>query len=84
MKASNSLVLVKDSLELLRQIRANLYSESRHSLGLEIDEAIEQLEEIERTGVHSPDTINRVLTLFGQGLAAIPYIAKLIESLSDR
>ena len=84
MKASHQLVLLKESLEQLRQVRSALLNESNHGLGLKIDEAIRQLEEIEHAGTADTEMIQCVLKVLGQGFAAIPYIVKLIESFSGR
>lgn len=71
--------LLKDSIDLLRQVALSLHSESFHGLAARIDEAILKLEAIEREGVINPGRIDEVLKVLGHGLATIPAIMKLFE-----
>ena len=77
--------LVKDSLELLRQVRAGLANDSTHCLVIsKLDGAIARMELLANGGVDDRGRTLEVLRLFGQALAAIPGIERAIQMLRDR
>jgi hypothetical protein len=84
MNVSERLELLRDSIDLLRQVASSLHSESFHDLAARIDEAILKLEAIEREGFITPGRIDEVLKVLGQGLATIPTIVKLLEFLQSQ
>jgi hypothetical protein len=71
--------LVDEVIDLLRQVRSDLNSESDRVLAVSIDEAIEKLERC--IGADSIDNgcIDCVLKALGRGLAALPAILSLID-----
>jgi hypothetical protein len=75
--------LVEDSLALLREVRAGLHNESNRELVAALDEAIAMLEVILIQGPVRVDHTEKVLKVLGQGLAALPVLQRLIESLKD-
>lgn len=81
---THRLHLVRDSLELLRQVRAGLANDSIHSLMVSIDAAIVRLELLLEDGIEDRSKILDVLQLLGQALAAVPGIQRLIEMFRDR
>jgi hypothetical protein len=81
---THRLDLVRDSLELLRQVRAGLANDSVHSLMVSIDAAIVRLELLLHEGSEDPKKILDVLQVLARGLAAIPAIQHLIESFRDQ
>ncbi len=83
MNANQRFALLKDSIVLLRQVRESVHSESFRGLVVKIDEVILLLEAVEREGPIDPGRINEALKVLGQGLAAIPSIAKIIELLGN-
>jgi hypothetical protein len=78
---NHRLDLVKDSLELLRQVRAGLANDSNHSLRGAIDGAIVRLELFLTEGVEDRQQILGIMQVLAQGLAAIPGIQRLIDML---
>ena len=77
--------LVKDSLDLLRQIRAGLANDSAHCLVVpKIDEVIVRLELLMSEDADDRDKIFEILRVFGQCLTAIPGIQRVMEILRDR
>jgi hypothetical protein len=83
MDAIERFALLKDSINLLRQVRSGLHSESFHGLAVLLDEAILKLEAIEREGFIDPGRIDDVLKVLGRGLATVPTILNLIEVLRN-
>lgn len=76
---------VKDSLELLRQVRAGLANDSTHCLVIsKLDGAIARMELLANEGGDDRGRIVEILRLVGQTLAAIPGIERAIEMLRDR
>lgn len=80
---TNRRSLVKDSLALLREVRAGLHNESNRELVAALDEAIAMLEVILIQGPVRADHTEKVLKVLGQGLAALPVLQRLIELLKD-
>lgn len=78
---NHSLRLIKDSLELLRQIQRELHHQPIPSLSVKLDEAIEILESIESSRVMDRGLLLAALRAIGQGLAFLPAIAKVIRHL---
>jgi hypothetical protein len=76
--------LVRDSLVLLRQVRSSVADDSNHGLAVSLDEVIVRLELYLGEGVDDPGRILDVLKVLAQGLAAIPGLQRLIETLRDR
>ena len=76
--------LVRDSLGLLRQVRASMADGSNHGLAVALDEAIVRLELFLSEGVDDPGRIIDILKALSSGLAAIPGLTRIIESLRDR
>jgi len=76
--------LVKDSLDLLRQVRASVANDSNRSLVVAIDEAIVKLELYLNEGVADPGRIGEILKVLAQGLAAIPVLHRLIDLARDQ
>jgi hypothetical protein len=83
MNAVERFALLKDSINLLREVRSGLHSESFHGLAVLLDEVISKLEAIEREGFIDPGRIDGVLTVLGRGLATVPTILKLIDALRN-
>lgn len=81
---NHRLDLVRDSLELLRQVRAGLANDSVHSLMVSIDAAIVRLELLLNEGTEDRSRVLDVLQILGRGLAAIPAIQRLIEIFRDQ
>lgn len=76
---------VKDSLELLRQVRAGLANDSTHGLVIsKLEGAIARMELLANEGVDDRGRTLEVLRLLGQALAAIPGIERAIQMLRDR
>ena len=76
--------LVRDSLGLLRQVRSSIADDSNHGLAVSLDEVIVRLELYLSEGLNDPGGIVDVLKVLAQGLAAIPGLQRLIETLRDR
>lgn len=76
--------LVIEVIDLLRQVRSGLNSESSRNLELSIDEAIEKLEGHLRECRNDSDHVVAVLEILGRGLAALPAIERLIEMIMRR
>lgn len=83
MKSNVRLILLKGSLDQLRQVHRDTHSESHHSLKLLIGRVIERLEEIERDGVVDQDRIDHVLELLGKAFAALPSVLEFISSIGN-
>lgn len=81
---THRLDLVRDSLELLRQVRAGIANDSAHGLVISIDAAIVRLELFLAEGVGDRNTVLDILQVLGQGLAAIPGIQRLIDMFTDQ
>ena len=78
------LSLVKDSLDLLRQVRSSVASGSNHSLVVSLDEVIVRLELYVSSGMDDPGRIGDALKVLAQGLAAIPTLQRLVEMLRNQ
>ena len=81
---SHRLTLVKDSLDLLRQVRSSVASGSNHSLVVSLDEVIVRLELYVSSGVDDPGWIRDALKVLAQGLAMIPILQHLIDMLRNQ
>lgn len=76
--------LVKDSLDLLRQVRTGIANDSNHSLVVSLDAVMVRLELFLSSGGDDPRRIEAALKVLAQGLAAIPGIQRIIEIARDR
>jgi hypothetical protein len=72
--------LVKEALELLRQVRQELANNSSHSWVVEIDEAIVRLELYLHEGVDDPGRVGDILKVLARGLGAILALQRLDRS----
>lgn len=81
---SHRVYLVEDSLGLLQQVRLSLADDSNDGLAVSIDAVIVRLELYLGEGVDDPGRIVEILKVLAQGLAAIPGLQRLIETLRDR
>ena len=73
----NRTFLVRESLILLRQVRAEVASDSNHSWVVEVDEAIVRLELYLHEGVDDPGRIGDILKVLARGLGAILALHRL-------
>ncbi len=76
--------LVRESVELLRQVRSALTNDSSHSLMVSLDEVIVNLESYLYEGHDDPGRIGEILKVLAQGLGTVPAIQKIIEFLSKQ
>jgi hypothetical protein len=76
--------LVRESVELLRQVRSALTNDSSHSLMVSLDEVIVNLESYLHEGHDDPGRIGEILKVLAQGLGTVPAIQKIIEFLSKQ
>lgn len=81
---SSKVRLVKEVVELLRAVRADLNSELGRTLGPSLDEAIGKLEHWLYEGRNDPGWVLDVLKALAQGLAAVPAIQHLIEMMKGK
>jgi hypothetical protein len=76
-------VILKNSIELLKRIQVELHDDIGSSTRMELNQVIQQLELYslqEAKDIKSAEFIK----LVGKGLAALPFIAKLIEKLMQQ
>lgn len=76
--------LVKESLELLRQARAEATNDSNHGWMIEVDEAIVKLELYLNEGNLDSGRIDEILKVLARGLGAILAARNLIQLLNDQ
>lgn len=76
--------LLKDSIDLLRQVRSGMHSKSFRSLALKIDEVIARLELAASEKPFDPGRVNEALKALAQGLATVPTIVRIIEMIRNR
>jgi hypothetical protein len=76
--------LVRESVELLRQVRSALTNDSSHSLMVSLDEVIVNLESYLYEDHDDPGRIGEILKVLAQGLGTVPAIQKIIEFLSKQ
>jgi hypothetical protein len=69
--SKNRTFLVKESVELLRQVRADIANNLSNSWVVEIDEVIVRLELYLNEGVDDPGRINDILNVLARGLGMI-------------
>lgn len=77
--STNRISLVKDSLELLRQVREEMANNSNHSWVVAVDEAIVRLELYLHEGVDDPGRIADILKVLARGLGAILALQRLCD-----
>jgi hypothetical protein len=82
--ATHRAYLLRDSPGLLRQVRSSMADDSNHGLAVSLDEVIVRLELYLSEGSDDPGRIVDSLKVLAQGLAAIPGLERLIETLRDR
>jgi hypothetical protein len=75
--------LVRESVDLLWQVRSALTNDSSHCLVVAISEVIVNLESYLNEGRDDPGRIDAVLKVLAQGLGSIPAIQRLIELLNN-
>lgn len=77
--------LVIQAIDLLRQARSGLNSESSRSLEVSLDKAIGKLHRYLRESPDDPDqVVVAVLKILGRGLAALPALQRLIEMMTRK
>jgi hypothetical protein len=84
MKTRKRRELLKDSINLLRQVRSGMHSKSSSSLELKIEEVIAQLELVVRERRIDPERVNEALKALTQGLASLPAIVRIIDMIRNR
>ena len=77
---TNRVFLVRESLELLRQVRAEIANNSNCSWVVEVDEAIVRLELYLHEGVDDPGTVADILKVLARGLGTILALHRLFKS----
>ena len=82
MDENPKMVLVREAVQLLREVRA-VYYESDRTLVQSLDRTIEKLELCARPGAATASRILECLKLIAQWAAALPTIERLIKSMKD-
>ena len=77
---TNRVFLVRESLELLRQVRAEIANDSNCSWVVEVDEAIVRLELYLHEGVDDPGRVADILKVLARGLGTILALHRLFKS----
>lgn len=77
---TNRVSLVRESLELLRQARAEMANNSNHSWMVVIDEVIVRLNLYLNEGVDDPGRVADILKVLARGLGAILALQRLTDS----
>lgn len=65
--------LLKDSIETIKKLRAELHNDIDSSKREELDQIIEDLESYENRQI----LVNQILILFGKALALLPMLEKI-------
>lgn len=74
---TNRVSLVRDSLDLLRQVRGEIANDSNRSWTVVIDEVIVRLELYLHEGVDDPGRISEILKVLARGLGIILALQRL-------
>lgn len=74
---ANRVSLVRDSLNLLRQVRGEIANDSNRSWTVVIDEVIVRLELYLHEGVDDPGRISEILKVLARGLGIILALQRL-------
>jgi hypothetical protein len=77
---SNRTFLVREALDLLRQVRAELANDSNCSWVVEVDEAIVKLDLYLHEGVDDPGVVADILKVLAQGLGTLLTLHRLFKS----
>lgn len=73
--------LLRDSVEVLKGIRAELQGDVESSVIAQLDKVIQDLETAQESGVDTAIKALEILLLLGQFVEKIPEIAKAIDFL---
>lgn len=78
--SKNRIFLVRESLDLLREVREDIANNSSNSWVVEVDEAIVRLESYLNEGVDDPGRINDILNVLARGLGMILALHRFFDS----
>lgn len=78
--SENRISLVRESLDLLRQVRADVANNSSHGWVVGIDETIVRLELYLNEGVDDPGRIDDILNALARGLGMILALHRFFDS----
>lgn len=78
--SKDRIFLVRESVDLLRQVRADIASNSNHSWVVEVDEAIVRLELYINEGVDDPGRVKDILNVLARGLGMILALHRFFDS----
>lgn len=73
--------LLRDSVDVLKCIRAELQGNVESSVIAQLDKVIEDLETAQTSGIDATIKALEILLLLGQFIEKIPEIAKMIDHL---
>lgn len=76
-------VILKDSINILKNIKLELHNDIGSSTRMELDQVILSLEQYSLQEAEDLKSIE-IIKLIGKGLTALPVIAKLIEKLMQQ
>lgn len=76
--------LVRESLDLLKQVRADLTNDSNRGLVVALDEVVVKLQSYLDEGLDDPGLITDALKVLARGLGTVAAIQRLIEFAKDR